>query len=150
KSQQFAFDTGNQYWLIFDGLNQAAAASIRDILIPLLLQAVATDDLQNVKLFLLGDDCRRVRGARDNVLHEEDTPLTRQEIRLFLQSYAAGKGWSVDDSELDELTDFVVGTKQWPFDHVAMDEIRDRLPTALAMLDHPDKPVEELLTEASV
>jgi hypothetical protein len=147
KSQEFA-QAGNRFWLTFDGLNQAAAASVRDILVPLLLQAVATGDLQNVKLFLLGDDGRRVREASRYVLHEEATPLTRQEIRFFLQSYAAVRGWSIDDADLDQVTDFVVGTKQWPFDHIAMGEIRDRLEKALPMLDHPQKPVAELLREA--
>ena len=135
QSRDFVLD-GEQFWLIFDGLDRPGAASTRDNLVPMLLRAVANNSLQNVTLFLLGDNAKRIREARRIVLHEEATQMTRGEIRLFLKNYALSKGWAIPDNELDDLADYVIRGLSWPFDHTSMESISERIEIALRIIDN--------------
>jgi hypothetical protein len=126
--------TGNRYWITFDGLDRAVAEPMRELLIPQLLRAIADGNLQNVKLFLLGDNGKRVRDARRIVLHEEAQPLTAVDIGTFLQEYAATQGWQLTQTQIDEAIRFIIANAVWPFDHQTMEEIRDRLELSIDKL----------------
>jgi hypothetical protein len=127
--------TGEQYWLTFDGLDRPGAAPVRDELIPNLLRALANDNLKNIKLFLLGDNSRRIREARRIALHEDALQITANEISLFFQNYAQRAGRQIPANDLTALVNHVVQNAQSPFDHSAMDAIGDRLETALSAID---------------
>ena len=125
---------GSRYWIIFDGLDREVAKPMRELLIAQLLLAIANGNLQNVKLFLLGDNGKRVRDARRIVLHEEAEPLTAADIGTFLQEYAATQGWQLLQSQIDDAMEFIISDAIPPFDHRTMEQIRDRLEQSIESL----------------
>jgi hypothetical protein len=139
--------TGEQVWIILDGLNRPTAAAFRDLLVPGLLLAAATDNLQHVTLFLLGDNGKRVTDARDIVLHESALTLTRDELATFLESVAEARGIKLQPAEAEALTQYVVGTTTPPYDHPAMDAIVERLTKAVPILRTTGVPIAQLIQE---
>jgi hypothetical protein len=137
--------TGIQYWIILDGLDRSGAGPVRELLVPLLLQSIADRNLVGVKLFLLGDDARRVGDARLIALHETAKPIDPPEISNFLSGCAAERGWQIGAPDLARLLQSVVGGAQWPFDHKALQSIRERLEKIVPRLRDPNKPIAELL-----
>lgn len=133
-SQGFVM-SGEQYWLTFDGLDRPGAAPTRENLIPVLLNAVNDNTLRNTRIFLLGDNGKRVRTAKAVVLHEQATGLSVDEIRQFIVSYAAKAGYRLPDADLAEMVDHVVGSCAWPFDHQSMEGIGERMETVLDQID---------------
>jgi hypothetical protein len=136
---------GIQHWIILDGLDRGGAAPVRELLVPHLLQAIADGNLVGVRLFLLGDDALRVGDARRIALHETTRPIEPSEISGFLSSCAEQKGWQISASDLSRLLENIVGGAQWPFDHKALESIRERLEKIVPRLRDPNKPIGELL-----
>jgi hypothetical protein len=144
RSQGFLAN-GNRYWISLDNLDRASAEAVRELLVPQFLRAIADGNLHNIKLFLLGDNGKRVREASAIVLHEEALNLPATEIRAFLQQYAASVDLAIPDDELDDAVAYIVGGNTWPFDHTAMEEIRERLDKVVTVIDDPARSMEDLL-----
>jgi hypothetical protein len=129
------FSPGEQFWLTFDGLDRSGAEPVRDNLVPALMKAVRDDALRSVRLFLLGDNGKRVRPARTVVLHEQVTNLARAELEAFFVAYAAQAGFALEAADRDGLVDHVVGNARWPLDHQALEDFAERMQEALAQID---------------
>jgi hypothetical protein len=141
-SQDFQ-QTGERYWLIFDGLDRPTAAVFRDLLVPQLLTAAVDGNLHGIQLFLLGDNAKRVHKASRMVLHEDAVPVKETDIKQFLETYVASKGWLLTAQDLVDLMDYVISGAEWPYDHKVMNEIVSRLVDVVSMLGKPDSPGEK-------
>ncbi len=143
-SQGFATG-GKEYWLLLDGLDRSGAEPVRDLLVPLLLKAIADRNVIGMKLFLLGDDATRVGDASHIVLHESTRSISEKDIGAFLTAFAAQKGYALGPAELTQILERVIAGTQWPFDHKALQSIRARLELIVPRLCEPNKPLMELL-----
>jgi hypothetical protein len=130
-----SFTPGEQYWLTFDGLDRSGAEPVRDNLVPALMKVVQDDSLRGVRLFLLGDNGKRVRSARAVVLHEQATNLTRDELGSFFSAYATQAGLALGAEDRNDLITHVVGAATWPLNHQALEDFADRMEEALAEID---------------
>jgi hypothetical protein len=135
---------GRQYWVLFDGLNHDAADPVRKYLLPPLLQAIADGNVLGVKAFLLGYDATRIADASHIALHENARGIVETEIGAFLTAFAAKKGWALSQEDHALLLSYVLGGAQSPFDHKALQGIRERLGKILSLLENPIRALKEL------